>query len=105
MCGRMCFNKIFWGYIGLIILFILPALIFGPEVMDSSAYAIVFIPASIVANLALVYGVFSRTINVGFSLFAVFLTLIPIVNFWYLYVLLTRTASDTNTPNPDETTI
>ena len=88
MCTRTCFNKIFWAYTGFTLFLILLVVIFGSELMENSIflYADGFI--SIPANIILIYGVFSRTINMGYSIFMVLLVFIPIVNFIYLFMLL-----------------
>ena len=71
-----------------ILVFMIPPAMIGPEVMDTGIYGFFAGIASIAANLALIYGVFSRTKNMGYSPAFVLLALIPLVNFVYLIMLL-----------------
>ena len=88
MCDRLCFNKIFWAYMATILVFMIPPAMIGFEVMDTWIYGFFAVIASVAANLALIYGVFSRTRNMGYSPVFVLLTLLPLVNFVYLIMLL-----------------
>ena len=68
-------------------------MILGTQINNNLFFKYAGPTLGIPANILLIYGIFSRTRNIGYPTIMALLIVVPIVNIFYLFMLLTKNST------------